>query len=148
MDPFTLLMIGSKAVGAAGQLAAGKAQQAASELTAFRTETEAEFNKAAAMQQARARREEYDLAMSSNIAMFAASRDVGTDRSIRAFMERQREIIGQDLGRIDVQAQMESQRMQAAAATERRRGRNIQRASLFSAVGTLGEGLMQYNEVR
>jgi hypothetical protein len=149
MDPFTMMMIGSSAVGAVGQIAAGQAQKQASELNAFQIETDKEMNKVQALQASRARREEYDLATSTNVAAFsAAGRDVGTDRSVEAFLERQKEVIAQDVGRIDQQTQFENMKASMAAMAERRRGRNALSAAMFSAVGTASEGIYRYQTTR
>ena len=142
------IMLGSSAVSAVGQIQAGRAQARASQLTAFRTETEGELNKAMARQRANARRDEYNQATAANIAAFSVTRDIGSDRSVQAFLERQKEIVAQDLGRMDTQASFESAKYKAAAATEIRRGKNIQRASLYSAIGTLASGAYQYDQVR
>ena len=144
MNPFLVM----SAISAVGQFAAGMGAQQEAQLNAFQMETQKKQNKAAALQQARARREEYDLATSANIAAFAASgRDINADRSVEAFLERQKQIIGQDVGRIDQQAQLENSRLTLAAMTERRRGRNALYSSLFSAVGTVGEGYYKYKTV-
>jgi len=136
-------------IGAVGQIAAGRAQQQASQLNAFQIETDKEMNKVQALQASRARREEYDLATSTNVAAFsAAGRDVGTDRSVEAFLERQKEVIAQDVGRIDQQTQFENMKASMAAMAERRRGRNALSAAMFSAVGTASEGIYRYQTTR
>jgi len=136
-------------IGAVGQIAAGQAQKQASELNAFQIETDKEMNKVQALQASRARREEYDLATSTNVAAFsAAGRDVGTDRSVEAFLERQKEVIAQDVGRIDQQTQFENMKASMAAMAERRRGRNALSAAMFSAVGTASEGIYRYQTTR
>ena len=71
-----------------------------------------------------------------------------SDRSVQAFLDKQKEVVAQDIGRLDTQAAFESSKYRAAAATEIRRGKNIQRASLFSAIGTLGSAAYQYDQVR
>jgi len=136
-------------ISAVGQIAAGQAQRQASELNAFQIETDKEMNKVQALQASRARREEYDLATSTNVAAFsAAGRDVGTDRSVEAFLERQKEVIAQDVGRIDQQTQFENMKASMAAMAERRRGRNALSAAMFSAVGTVSEGIYRYQTTR
>ena len=145
---FQFLQLGGSVLSAMGQIQAGKAQRRAAELTAFRTRTEGELNKAMARQRAEARREEYNQATAANIAAFSVTRDIGSDRSVQAFLERQKEIVAQDLGRMDTQAAFETAKYEAAAATEIRRGKNVQRASLFSAIGTLGEGAYRYDQVK
>lgn len=142
-------MAGTAILGAVGQIAAGKAQQEASQLNAFQIKTDQVLNKTQAMQMSRARKEEYDLATSANIAAFAAAgRDVGSDRSVQAFLDRQKEIIAQDTGRIDQQIQFQNMKSKSAAMAERRRGDNALTASLFSAVGTASEGIYQYKTVK
>lgn len=142
-------MLGSSVLSAVGQIAAGKAQQEASKLNAFQIKTDQALNKTQAMQMSRARKEEYDLATSANIAAFAAAgRDVGSDRSVQAFLDRQKEIIAQDTGRIDQQIQFQNMKSKSAAMAERRRGDNALTASLFSAVGTASQGIYQYETVK
>lgn len=142
---FPLLMLASTALSVGGQIAAGNAAQQASELTAFNTETEAELGKAQAMQMAQARMEEYELASSANLASFAAAgRDIGSDRSVKAFMDKQKEIIGKDIGRMGTQSQMELIKGRQQAAAERSAGRAAKTASLFSAASTAASGLYKY----
>jgi len=144
-----MIMLGSSVLSAVGQIAAGKAQQEASKLNAFQIKTDQALNKTQAMQMSRARKEEYDLATSANIAAFAAAgRDVGSDRSVQAFLDRQKEIIAQDTGRIDQQIQFQNMKSKSAAMAERRRGDNALTASLFSAVGTASQGIYQYETVK
>jgi len=144
-----MLMLGSSVLGAVGQIAAGKAQQEASRLNAFQIKTDKVLNKAQAMQMSRARREEYDLATSANIAAFAAAgRDVGSDRSVQAFLERQESLVGEDIGRIARQQNIEGMKAEMAAMAERRRGQNAYASSLFSAAGTMAQGIYDYKTVR
>jgi len=136
-------------VGAAGQIAAGQAQQQASQLNAFNIKTDKQLNKVQALQQARARQEEYDLATSANVAAFAAAgRDVGSDKSVQAFLERQEELVGEDIGRIARQENIQGMKSEMAAMAEKRRGRNAYVSSLFSAAGTIGQGIYQYDTTR
>jgi len=143
-----MAMIASSALSVFGQIAAGKAEQEASKLNAFQIKTDQALNKTQAMQMSRSRKEEYDLATSANIAAFAAAgRDVGSDRSVQAFLDRQKEIIAQDTSRIDQQIQFQNMKSKSGAMAERRRGDNALTASLFSAVGTAAQGIYQYKTV-
>jgi hypothetical protein len=149
MEPMTMAMIASSALSVFGQISAGVAQREASKLNAFQIKTDQALNKTQAMQMSRARKEEYDLATSANIAAFAAAgRDVGSDRSVQAFLDRQKEIIAQDTSRIDQQIQFQNMKSKSAAMAERRRGDNALTASLFSAVGTASQGIYQYETVK
>jgi len=146
---FEILGLVASGVSAAGRLSAGIAAREEAKLNAFQMETQKKENKVAAFQQARARREEYDLATSANIAAFAAQgRDIGADRSVEAFLERQREVVGEDIGRIARQVRSENLRADMMAMAERRRGRNAFYSSLFSAVGTMGQGIAEYGRTR
>lgn len=137
------------AISAGGQLMAGKASRDAARLTAYNIETEKIANSAMATQQANARREEYDLATSANLAQFAAQgRDIGSDRSVQAFLERQKEIVGKDIGRLGTQVQMENLKLGSEAAQERLRGSTAYTSSVFSAIGTIGEGIQRYQQTR
>ena len=146
MEPITAaLMLGSTAISVFGQLSAGQAAKEASELNAFGIETEAELGKAQAMQMAQARMDEYESASSANLASFAAAgRDIGSDRSVKAFMDKQKEIIGKDIGRMGTQSQMELMKGRQQAAAERTAGRAAKTASLFSAAETATSGLYKY----
>jgi hypothetical protein len=143
MNPFLVM----SAISAVGQVAAGMGAQQEAQLNAFQMETQKKENQVTAMQQARARREEYDLATSANLAAFAAQgRDIGADRSVEAFLRRQEEIAGQDLGRIARQTRAEDLRADMMAMAEKRRGRNALYSSLFSAVGTMAEAGYKYKK--
>ena len=143
------LALAGTAVSVLGTVMAGKAQQEEAKLNAFQMQTQKKENQVTAMQQARARREEYDLATSANLAAFAAQgRDIGADRSVEAFLRRQEEIAGQDLGRIARQTRAEDLRADMMAMAEKRRGRNALYSSLFSAVGTMAEAGYQYQKVK
>jgi len=143
------IFLAMSAISAAGQFAAGMGAQQEAQLNAFQMQTQKKENQVTAMQQARARREEYDLATSANLAAFAAQgRDIGADRSVEAFLRRQEEIAGQDIGRIARQTRAEDLRADMMAMAEKRRGRNALYSSLFSAVGTMAEAGYQYKKAQ
>ena len=133
-------------ISAIGQIAAGDAEKKAADLNAFQIKTDKVLNKAQALQVSRARQDEYDLATAANIgAFYAAGRDVGSDRSVQAFLERQEEIVGQDLGRIARQENTQAMKAELASMAEKRRGRNAYTASLFNAAGTMAQGIYEYS---
>lgn len=143
------IMLAMTAVSAAGTVAGGIGASRSAKLNAYQMETDKKFNQAQAMQVAQARREEYDLATATNLASFAAAgRDIGQDRSVEAFLQRQQEIIGKDLGRIQNQTNWDDVKSDMAAMAERRRGRNALTSSLFQAAGTVGQGIYNYQTVK
>jgi hypothetical protein len=148
MSLFTILSVASAAVGAAGQLQAGRAAKSASELNAYNIKTENIQNQVLAEQQAAARIEDYQLATSANIATFGITRDVGSDKSVKAFLDRQKEVVGRDIGRIAQQKEMERIGSVLAAASERTRGKQAMTASIYSAVGTIANAGLKYYQTK
>ena len=129
-------------ISAYASIQAGKAREDAARMDAFNTETEREQGEVLALQQAASRRYEYDLATEANVGMFYASgRDVGSDRSVQAFLSKQKEIAATDLSRMDFQRQAESSARTREAMALRRGGRNARRASLLQAAGTMAYGI-------
>ncbi len=129
-------------ISAYASIQAGKAKEDAARMDAFNTETEREQGEVLALQQAANRRYEYDLATEANVSMFYASgRDVGSDRSVEAFLTKQKEIASVDLSRLDFQKQAESSARTREAMALRRGGRNARRASLLQAAGTMARGI-------
>lgn len=124
-------------MSAKASMEAGKARQDAANMDAFNTETEREQGEVFAMQQAAARRAEFDSATEANIAMFSVGRDIGSDRSVEAFLNKQKEIAATDLGRLDNQRRAEASARTREAMALRRGGRVARRASLLKATGTI-----------
>jgi hypothetical protein len=134
-------------ISAYASIQAGKAKEDAARMDAFNTETEREQGEVLALQQAANRRYEYDLAAEANVSMFYASgRDVGSDRSVEAFLTKQKEIASVDLSRLDFQRQAESSARTREAMALRRGGKNARRASLLQAAGTMARGISDYQK--
>lgn len=146
---FPMLMLASAAISAGGQLAAGIGAQKSAELNAFSTETEGIMMQVEAGQRAAARMEEYKMATATNVATFAAQgRDISADRSVKAFMDRQREIVGQDIGRMATQSNIERLQTQQKAAAIRSEGRAAMATSLISATTGLLSAGYKYSQVK
>jgi len=144
----TALMAAGSTVAAIGTILGGIGAKQESELNAFNIETDRLLNRVSAMQQASARMEEYESATASNIAAFAAmGRDIGADRSVEAFLNRQQEVATQDVERIARQSAFQDLQSNMQALAERKRGQNALYSSLFSAAGQTGQGVYQYKAV-
>ena len=141
------IVAATAAVSAGGQILGGIGEKKSSDLNAFNIQTDKKLNKVQAMQESEARRADYDLATASNIAAFAAMGRAQSDNSVQAFLKRQRETFGEDIGRAQMQTAMQSRKSDIAASTERRRGKNTLLASTISAAGTIGQGAMDYDRV-
>lgn len=148
MDPATLLL-GSTILQSVGAVVGGIGAKKEAELTAYRMKTDMILGEVRTSQMARQRLDEYRQATSANIAAFsAAGRDIGSDRSVKAFLDKQREVAMTDVGRIGTQAELERLQSQQAMATERRRGRTALATSLISAASSAGEGLYRAQDIK
>ena len=142
MSIFQLVSLGLSVYSSARS---GKAQKSAAEANAQQMERDMELGKIEAAQNALAMSQDYAQSVSSNEAFFAFSgRDV-SDRSVRAFMQRQEEIYSTDISRLASDTQMRAQSAAAMAGAERKRGRNALTAGYLGAATSFGEGIYKYN---
>jgi hypothetical protein len=149
MSPFAIIALGSSVFSAFSQIQAGKAARAAAELNAYNLETERELGKAEAVDNNNRRMELYNSNLSASIAAFSTmGRDIGQDRSVKAFLQKQKEIVGKDVSAIDTMEYMQALKTTAQAAAVRTEGRAQQRSAMVGAFTTLAQGLYQFNQVR
>lgn len=136
---FQALSAGLKFMGA---MQAGQAEQDAREAEAFNLETERVRSQAEALQRHNDRLEQYRLNTKANIAAFAATgRDIG-GTTVRAFMERQKEVAAQDTKRSDIMGMFEAMKLQQAARTARAEGRAAkQSATIRAYTGLIDSGI-------
>ncbi len=135
-------------VNIVSSIAAGQAAKAESELNVFNMETDQVWRDAIAGQQNNERMTQYNLAKSANVAMFSATRDVGSDMSVAAFMESNKKTVGKDVRRVTQQRSQENFRAQGAMGAERRRGQNAAMAGLFDALGFAAKGFSDYSQTK
>tara|TARA_R110000824_G_scaffold232317_1_gene420298 strand:+ start:3033 stop:3491 length:459 start_codon:yes stop_codon:yes gene_type:complete len=134
-------------MSAAGQLAAGQAEKEEADLNAFNIRTDKKLNSVEADQVSLSIKREFDTAMSANIAALAATgRDIGSSMSIKAFLEKQKEIAYEDIGRTQNQKHWADIKSDMASLAEGRRGRNAKTASLYRAAGTLYQGYDSFSK--
>lgn len=150
MDPFTIAFLASSAVSAVGGLMGAASQAASAEANAFNVETQKELNDAAAMQRANDRYEQFKLAESANRALLggAMGRDLGEDRSVAAFLKRNRESAFRDMDRMEMQREMESLNFDIQAASERRRAQDIMMSGVVNAFSSAATTMMRYDAIR
>ena len=110
-------------------------------------ETQKVISEAEALQRHNDRLEQYRYNVKANIASFYASgRDVGSDRSVRAFLERQKEIATEDTRRSDLMGVFESMKLQQQATTTRIEGRARKQAAMIGAFTTMAQGYADYQD--
>jgi len=144
IDPFTLLAFGSKVVQAGAMASAGRAAKQGAELDAFNTETEKKRSNVSALQRHNDRLELYRNNLSANLASFRG-RD---DSSVKAFLDKQREVALEDTSRSDLMGMFEQAKLQQQATTIRVEGRAKQKAANIKAFTTLMSGMMEFQETR
>jgi hypothetical protein len=143
-----MMMLASTAVSAIGQLAGGAGAKATAELNAFNIETDKTLGEAEAIQRSNDRLELYRTNLSANIASFAAQgRDVGSDRSVKAFLDRQKELAGRDVARSDFMGAMQAMNAQRQAYATRTEGRAQQASAVIGAFTTMAGGIYRYGDL-
>ena len=141
----TLLGTGISAYAAIQQ---GNAARADAQRQAALYEQERRVNKLETLQRHNDRLNQYDAALATNTAWFAFSGRDASDRSVRAFLDKQRDVAYTDVTRSDLQGYMEGQKLRMQADLSLARGRAAQRASQLSALSTITSGLFRYQQIK
>ena len=144
------LFLASSLISAGGSLLGGIGAKKSAELAAYNVETQRILGEAEARARSNQRMEEYRANLSANIASFAAAgRDIGgMDRSVKAFLDKQREIAFTDVARSEFMSEQESARLRAEAAATRREGKARAVSGAIGAFTTIAGGLYDYNQIR
>jgi len=134
-------------IGAAAQVRAGVDAKAAADLDAFNIETQREVSKAEALQRHNDRLEQYRANTKANIAAFSASgADIRPDKSVGAFLDRQKEIATQDTKRSDLMGLFEQMKLTQQATATRIEGRARKQAAMIGAFSTMAQGITDYQD--
>ena len=144
------LMLASTLVSAGGSLLSGIGAKKSANLDAYNIETQRILSEAEAKDRSNRRMEEYRSNLSANIASFsAAGRDIGgMDRSVKAFLDRQREVAFKDVARSEFMSEQESAKMRAEAAATRSEGKARLASATINAFTTVAGGLSGYNKIK
>jgi len=135
-------------IGGVGSYKSGQSQKKAAEANAQQMERDMELARVEAAQNALARTQDYAQSVSSNEAFFAFSgRDV-SDRSVRAFMQRQEEIYSTDISRLASDTEMRAKSAAAMVGAERKRGRNALTAGYLGAGQRFSQGIYDYKKYK
>lgn len=136
------------AISAYSAIQEGKAAKADSQRQAALYEQDRRMNDLETQQRHNDRLAQFDSAQASNEAFFSFAGRDSSDRSVKAFLARQKEIAYTDVGRSDTQgfardAQISFQRDMTLA-----RGRAEQQASYMKAGSSIVSGLYKYQQVK
>jgi hypothetical protein len=139
----TAAIVVGTGLSAYSSIQAGKAAKKEAQFNAAQMERDMELGRIEATQNATAMAQDYAQSVSANDAFFAfTGRDV-SDRSVRAFMERQEEIYSTDISRLASDTNMRAQSVAAMAGAERQRGRNALTAGYLGAAQSIAGGIYQ-----
>ena len=148
---FPMLFLAASAVSAAGSLAGAYGQAQSAKANAYNIQTQRIQNDAQATQRANDRYRQFKLAESANRALMAGAmgRDIGgEDRSVAAFLRKNRETAFRDLDRIETQRQMDSLNFELQAQSERRRARDVMFSGVVNAFTSAATTMYQYDAIR
>jgi len=136
-------------VGAAGMIAAGRAAEESARLDAFNIETQKGLAKTETLQRHSDRLEQYRYNTKANIAAFSAmGRDVQSDKSVSAFLNRQKQVALQDTQRSDLMGFFEQMKLQQQATTTRIEGRARRQSATISAFTTIAQATADFKDTR
>ena len=148
MDPATMMLLAA-AASATSKMLGGIGANEDARLNAFNTLTDKKLSKVQAMQQAQARRQEYDFATSTNIAALAAlSGRSLDDKSVQAFLKRSEDQFGKSVKRAQRQITFSGRQSDISAANIRRQGRNTMLSSTVSAATDVAKAYASSETIR
>ena len=144
-----ILAAGAAGLSAVGQIAAGQAAEQSAKLDAFNIETQKNISRTETLQRHNDRLEQYRYNTKANIAAFSAmGRDVQSDKSVSAFLNRQKEVALQDTQRSDLMGFFEQMKLQQQATTTRIEGRARRQSATISAFTTIAQATADYKDTR
>lgn len=148
MFGLTGLQIFGSALSAFSSIQQGNAARADAQRQAALYEQERQLNKLETLQRHNDRLNQYDAALATNTAWFAFLGRDASDRSVRAFLDKQRSVAYTDVARSDTQGFMEGQKLQMQGQLALSRGRAAQRASQLTALSSFTSGLYRYSQIK
>jgi hypothetical protein len=149
MNWLAVAQLGFSVFGAINQAKTGDNEKRVSDINAYNLETDKKRSDIEARQRHNDRLDQYRSNLSENVAAFyAMGRDASDDKSVEAFLKRNREVATRDTARSDFMGAAEGMKTMQAARATRQGGRASQTAGYINAFTTLGSGLATYYKAR
>lgn len=142
------LQLFGSAISAFSAIQQGKAAKTQAYAEAQQYKAERQMNELQTQQRHNDRLASYNSALATNEAWFAFAGRDASDRSVRAFLDRQKEIAYTDLSRSATQGFMESEKLRYQSDLSILRGRNAYRAGMMSAASSITSGLFKYQQIK
>jgi len=142
------IQIAMTGLSALSSIQEGKARASEARFNAKQLEQSAKQSEIEGLQRANIRMREYETARSANTA-FAAflSRDP-SDNSMKAFMDRQKEIAFSDVAAVETQSRAEASQSRTMAGMERSKGSSAMTSGLLGAGTSVATGFWRYKKYK
>lgn len=142
------IQIAMTGLSALSSIQEGKARASEASFNAKQLEQSAKQSEIEGLQRANIRMREYETAKSANTAFTAfLSRDV-SDRSMKAFMDRQKEIAFSDVAAVETQSRAEVSQSRTMASMERAKGRTATTAGFLGAGTAIATGFWRHEQYK
>ena len=147
MDPATLatIQVFGTGLNIFGSISAGRAAKREAEFNRQQLKFKSKLQKIEAQEKANLRLRDFDSAQASNLAFAAFIGRDPSDRSMKAFMDRQKQIAYEDASALESGALIAASQTRRMAAMEGVRGRNAIVQSYFNAGSAITTGLYRYH---
>tara|TARA_R100000654_G_scaffold74432_1_gene108779 strand:- start:81 stop:533 length:453 start_codon:yes stop_codon:yes gene_type:complete len=130
----------------ASAMDASRAARNQAAFNAYQQKLQLAQNKIQAREKANIRLSQYETAQASNRAFFSfLNRDIGSDRSLKAFFDKQAKTVGQDISAIQSQAKMEQSQIRSQIAQTEFEGRVKSRQYMMQGLTGVATGLYKYS---
>lgn len=126
----------------------GRAVQEEAQREASLYQAERKTNELQTLQRNNDRMSAYNAALATNTAWFAFAGRDASDRSVQAFLNRQKEIAYTDLSRSSTQGFMEDEKLRYQRDLTLVRGQTAKQQSYISAASTITSGLFKYEQIK
>lgn len=144
MEPMTALYLFSTGLSIFGQSRAARAEERRSRQQAKQMQIDRIMGEAEAAESMALRYDSYNDAMSESNAMFLG----GMEAAQQAFAESSKKILVSDISTMSRMKSLRSGQASIASAIEIQRGLNAKRASLYQAIGNIGQAAYQYQMIK
>lgn len=140
-------MLGT-ALLAVSSIQEGRAIQQEAEFNRYQLQLKARQTKIEAAQRSNQRIADFNSAQNNNEAFFAFLGRDSSDRSVKAFMAKQKDIAYKDANQITSQGFMEASQALMAGNMETVKGQNALRAGYLGAASSVVSGIYRYQKTK
>ena len=138
--------LGFAAISAKAQKQSGDFSLQSARSQAYDIGTSIKINEAKVLQEQARRAEELRTAEASNMALFSTFSDASSSKSVQAFLNKQREIAGSDIGTISFMGEAEKYRLQTEKRVVMEEGYARKTSANIGALTTMATGIYRFGQ--